>query len=58
MSYEARNARLAGTFDSTGVPRTCGDMINVVGILICYSLIVILAMPDHFAMPRDDSEEF
>jgi hypothetical protein len=32
-------------------------MINVVGILICYSLIVILAMPDHFAMPLDDSEE-
>ena len=27
-------------------------MANVIGILICYSLVVILAMPDHFLMPR------
>jgi hypothetical protein len=32
-------------------------MANVIGILICYSLIVILTMPDHFLMPRDDGED-
>jgi hypothetical protein len=26
---------------------------NVIGILICYSLVVILAVPDHFLMPSD-----
>jgi hypothetical protein len=31
-----------------------GTMTNVIGILICYSLIVILALPDKFCMPRDD----
>ncbi len=29
-------------------------MENVLGILACYALIVILAMPNDFAMPRDD----
>lgn len=32
-------------------------MANVIGILACYALIVILAMPDNYAMPRDDEEE-
>ena len=32
-------------------------MINVIGILACYALIVILTMPDDFAMPRDDEGE-
>jgi hypothetical protein len=30
-------------------------MTNVIGILICYSLIIILAMPDSFGMPHDDA---
>jgi len=29
-------------------------MANVIGILICYSLVVILTMPDHFLMPSED----
>jgi hypothetical protein len=29
-------------------------MANVIGILICYSLIVILTLPGKFCMPRDD----
>jgi len=29
-------------------------MANVIGILICYSLIVILAMPDNFLMQPDE----
>ena len=32
-------------------------MANVIGILICFSLIVILTMPDDFLMPRDDGED-
>ena len=32
-------------------------MANVLGILICYSLIVILTMPDDFMMPRDDNDD-
>jgi hypothetical protein len=32
-------------------------MANVIGILVCYSLIVILAMPDRFAMPHDEGED-
>jgi hypothetical protein len=35
--------------------RNC--MANVIGILICYSLIVILAMPDNFLMPSDDRDD-
>jgi hypothetical protein len=31
-------------------------MVNVIGILACYALIVILAMPDDFAMPKDEEE--
>jgi hypothetical protein len=31
-------------------------MQNVIGILACYALIVILAMPDDFAMPGEDEE--
>ena len=31
-------------------------MVNVIGILACYALIVILTMPDDFAMPKDDEE--
>jgi hypothetical protein len=31
-------------------------MANVIGILVCYSLIVILTMPDHFLMPREDGD--
>ena len=31
-------------------------MENVIGILACYAFIVILAMPDDFAMPQDDGE--
>ena len=31
-------------------------MVNVIGILACYALIVILAMPDDFAMPKDDED--
>jgi hypothetical protein len=32
-------------------------MANVIGILVCYSLIVILAMPDCFMMPHDDGDD-
>jgi hypothetical protein len=32
-------------------------MTNVIGVLICYSLIVILAMPDRYGMPADDSDD-
>jgi len=32
-------------------------MANVIGILICYSLIVILAMPDNFLMPTDHRDD-
>ena len=31
-------------------------MVNVIGILACYALIVILTMPDDFAMPKDDED--
>jgi hypothetical protein len=31
-------------------------MGNVIGILACYAFIVILAMPNDFAMPREDEE--
>lgn len=31
-------------------------MVNVIGILACYALIVILTMPDDFAMPRDEED--
>jgi hypothetical protein len=31
-------------------------MENVIGILACYALIVILAMPDNFGMPADDED--
>ncbi len=31
-------------------------MVNVIGILACYALIVILTMPDDFAMPRGDQD--
>jgi hypothetical protein len=31
-------------------------MGNVIGILACYALIIILAMPNDFAMPRNDDE--
>jgi hypothetical protein len=37
------------------LPRKC--MANVIGILICYSLIVILAMPDNFLMPPEDGDD-
>jgi len=33
-------------------------MASVLGILICFSLIVILTMPDNFLMPRDDDDQF
>jgi hypothetical protein len=32
-------------------------MENVIGILICYSFIVILAMPDDFGMPASDEDQ-
>jgi hypothetical protein len=32
-------------------------MINVIGILACYSLIVVLIMPDNFGMPDDDADD-
>jgi hypothetical protein len=42
------------------MPRKARDtglvMENVLGILICYSFIVILAMPDNLCMPADDEE--
>jgi hypothetical protein len=31
-------------------------MGNVIGILACYALIVILTMPDDFAMPQDEED--
>jgi hypothetical protein len=31
-------------------------MENVLGVLARYALIVILAMPNDFAMPRDDED--
>jgi len=31
-------------------------VVNVIGILACYALIVILSMPDDFAMPQDDED--
>ena len=31
-------------------------MANVIGILACYALIVILTMPNDFAMPQDDED--
>jgi hypothetical protein len=33
-------------------------MANVIGVLICFSLIVILTIPDHFMMPKDDGDDF
>jgi hypothetical protein len=30
-------------------------MINVIGILVCYSLIVVFTLPDNFGMPDDDA---
>jgi hypothetical protein len=32
-------------------------MANVIGILVCFSFIVILTMPDHFMMPTDDGDD-
>jgi hypothetical protein len=29
-------------------------MMNVIGLLVCYSLIVVLALPGNFGMPDDD----
>lgn len=40
----------------TRVHETGQAMVNVIGILACYALIVILTMPDDFAMPKDDEE--
>jgi len=31
-------------------------MANVIGILVCFSFIVILTMPDDFGMPVDGEE--
>ncbi len=31
-------------------------MENVLGILACYALIVIVSMPNDFAMPRDGED--
>jgi len=31
-------------------------MGNVIGILACYALLIILAMPNDFAMPQDDQD--
>jgi hypothetical protein len=31
-------------------------MENVIGILACFSFIVILTMPDDFAMPLDEED--
>lgn len=28
-------------------------IVNVLGILACYSFLIVLAMPDDFAMPKD-----
>jgi hypothetical protein len=39
-----------------GTQKTGQPMVNVIGILACYALIVILTMPDDFAMPRDDED--
>jgi hypothetical protein len=39
-----------------GGQKTGQAMANVIGILACYALIVILTMPDDFAMPQDDEE--
>jgi hypothetical protein len=33
-------------------------MESVIGILVCFSLIVILVLPDRFGMPSDDGDEF
>jgi hypothetical protein len=40
----------------TGMQNTGLCMGNVIGILVCFSFIVILAMPDDFGMPVDDEE--
>ena len=37
--------------------KTGQAMGNVIGILACYALIVILTMPDNFAMPGDDEDQ-
>jgi hypothetical protein len=39
-----------------GHAKTGQAMGNVIGILACYAFIVILTMPDDFAMPKDDEE--
>jgi hypothetical protein len=31
-------------------------IVNVLGILVCYSFLVVLAMPDDFAMPKDSDD--
>ena len=31
-------------------------MANVIGILVCFSVIVVLTVPDHFLMPKDDDD--
>jgi hypothetical protein len=33
-------------------------MESVIGILVCFSLIVILTLPDRFGMPSDDGDDF
>jgi len=33
------------------------SMENVIGILFCYSFIVILTMPDDFGMPARDEDQ-
>jgi hypothetical protein len=32
-------------------------MASVIGILACFSYIVILTVPDHFMMPKDDGDD-
>jgi hypothetical protein len=31
-------------------------IVNVIGILVCYSFMIVLAMPDDFAMPKDGED--
>jgi hypothetical protein len=31
-------------------------IVNVIGILVCYSFMIVLAMPDDFAMPKDGQD--
>ena len=51
---DARNALISWSVQRGNIGLS---MENVIGILFCYSFIVILAMPDDFGMPASDEDQ-